>query len=162
MKISCNYRSVSSIVAKPRSCFYNIFYREVLHSRVRKCKSLRRSAKGQQIAESLLLLPFLAVFLFMVTRTEKMIKLEKVQWELHFVLPFHQISHKKMLKASFYLVHDLARLAEQKLAAKTSSKSCRLFHSSSHEENKPLQVSLPAVWNRNESPTLRKKLDLTY
>ena len=91
-------------------------------------------------------------------RLEKMIKSEKVQWELHIVLPFHQISHKKMLKASFYLVHDLARLAEQKLAAKTSSKSCRLFHSSSHEENKPLQVSLPAVWNTNESPTLRKNL----
>ena len=57
-----------------------------------------------------------------------------------------------MLKASFYLVHDLARLAEQKLAAKTSSKSCRLFHSSSHEANKPLKVSLPAVFANSGGP----------
>ena len=68
-----------------------------------------------------------------------------------------------MLKASFYLVHDLARLAEQKLAAKTSSKSCRLFHSSSHEENKPLQVSfsLQSEIEMKAQPS-EKKLDLTY
>ena len=103
MKVSSNCRSVGTIVAKPRSCFYNIFYRKVVHSRVTKCKSFQRSSQGQQIAKSLLFLPFLAVFLFMVTRTEKMIKPEKVQWELHFVLPFHQISHKKMLKAQFFI-----------------------------------------------------------